>query len=247
MSQPKIKVTNLNKSFSGKKVLKNINVNIEEGKSHVIIGGSGSGKSVLIKSIVGLIEPDHGSSVQVDGQEMLPFSENKVNLLMDKCGFLFQSGALFDSLPVWRNISFRLIQRDNMPIAEARNLAEKKLEQVGLNAGILDLFPAELSGGMQKRVALARSIAHDPEIIFFDEPTTGLDPIMSAVINNLINKTKKELKATTITITHDMKTVATIADNVSMLVEGEIIWGGSHEEMASSENKILKQFINGTI
>jgi phospholipid/cholesterol/gamma-HCH transport system ATP-binding protein len=242
----KIIVTDLCKSFGPKKVLEGINLNIKEGESLVIIGGSGSGKSVLLKSIIGLIKPESGS-VKVDGEETLGLSEKEYAHIIKKFGFLFQGGALFDSLTVWENICFGLLQRQKMNKAEAKEIAIRKLQSVGLKEDVADLFPSELSGGMQKRVSLARSVAENPEIIFFDEPTTGLDPIMANIINDLIIRCSEELGATTITITHDMESARKIADNVAMIHKGKIIWHGTVEEMDKTDNEFVRQFINGEI
>lgn len=243
-SETKIKVTDLCKSFGNKKVLQGINIDAKKGESVVIIGGSGSGKSVLIKNIATLMEPTSGS-VEVDGRNITHFKGKDKDKEMEKFGFLFQGGALFDSLPVWKNISFRLLQKNSHNKKEARELAISKLNDVGLKPDVADLRPSELSGGMQKRVSLARAIASNPEIIFFDEPTTGLDPIMADVINDLIIKSSKELNATTITITHDMASVRKIADRVAMLYQGKIIWFGDKKDIDNSGNPYVDQFING--
>lgn len=243
----KIVVKNLTKNFGDKKVLNGIDLSVNKGESLVILGGSGSGKSVLIKTIVGLINPTSGS-IKIDDKEITDFSTKKRDDLMEKFGFLFQGGALFDSIPVWQNISFRLLNQNSSNKTskkEAREIAISKLQSVGLSERVADLYPSELSGGMQKRASLARAIATNPEVIFFDEPTTGLDPIMADVINNLIIANSKKLGATTITITHDMSSARKIADKIAMLYEGKIIWCGNVKEMDSSDNEYLKQFING--
>jgi phospholipid/cholesterol/gamma-HCH transport system ATP-binding protein len=210
----------------------------------VILGGSGSGKSVLIKIISSLLKPTSGS-VKIDGQEIIGLKPDARDKMMEKIGFLFQGGALFDSLPIWENVAFRLLNHKKMPKDQARKIAIQKLKSVGLSEKTADLFPSELSGGMQKRASLARAIAVNPEIIFFDEPTTGLDPIMSDVINDLIIKNSKELGATSITITHDINSARKIADKVAMLFEGKIIWFGDVKDLDSSGNAHLDQFING--
>ncbi|MCT4635884.1 MAG: ATP-binding cassette domain-containing protein [Rickettsiales bacterium] len=242
----KIIVKNLHKSFGAKHVLKGIDLEIKKGESLVVIGGSGTGKSVLIKSIIGLLNPDNGS-VLIDGEEITNLSGKKHAKVMQKFGYLFQGGALFDSLPIWKNIAFVPIQNSMMSLKAARKLAIHKLESVGLDGTVADLYPAELSGGMQKRAALARAIALDPEIIFFDEPTTGLDPIMSAIINDLIKKNSKQLGATTITITHDLISAAHIADRIAMLYEGKLVWQGPMNKLHSSGNPYVEQFVSGSV
>jgi phospholipid/cholesterol/gamma-HCH transport system ATP-binding protein len=225
MSTPKIELRGVCKAFGRKVVLDGIDLTIEKGESLVVIGGSGSGKSVLIKSILGIVTPDKGS-IKIDGEEVTKLSFKERQEVLRKFGMLFQGGALFDSLPVWKNISFALLKNQGLEPAQAKELAIEKLKSVGLTEDVANLSPAELSGGMQKRVALARAIATSPEIIFFDEPTTGLDPIMSDVINQLIVQCSKNLGATTLTITHDMASVRRIAHKVAMIYEGKIIWQG---------------------
>ncbi len=244
MTTPKIEISGLTKSFGEKKVLDGIDLTIPQGESLVVIGGSGSGKSVLIKCILGIITPDKGS-IKIDGQEVTKFSFRERQEIMRKFGMLFQGGALFDSITVWENISFALLQNHQLDRAAAKELAIAKLQQVGLTADVANLSPSELSGGMQKRVALARAIATNPEIIFFDEPTTGLDPIMADVINLLIVKCSKELGATTLTITHDMASVRRIAHRVAMLYQGKLIWQGEVREIERSGNEYVDQFIHG--
>lgn len=241
---PKIMMRDVKKSFGDKVVLDGINLTIAQGESLVIIGGSGTGKSVTLKCILGIIQPDSGS-IQIDGQETTNFSSVERDAMMKKFGMLFQGGALFDSLSVWRNVAFGLIQGRGMDTDEAREIAIKKLSQVGLNEKVADLFPAELSGGMQKRVALARAIATNPDIIFFDEPTTGLDPIMADVINDLIVDCVKDLGATALSITHDMASARKIADHVAMIYEGRIIWYGKVSDLDHSDNPYVDQFIHG--
>ncbi len=241
---PKIKVEDLHKSFDSKKVLDGINLEIYDKESIVILGGSGSGKSVLIKSMTALMDIDSGK-ILIDGKDISKIrGEEKANI-MDKFGFLFQGGALFDSLKVWENVAFRLVNSENIHRDDAKAIAIDKLKVVGLGAEVADLYPSELSGGMQKRVSLARAICADPEIIFFDEPTTGLDPIMSDVINELIIKSSKSVGATTITITHDMASARKIADKIALLYQGKIIWQGTVREMDSTDDPYVNQFIHG--
>lgn len=242
--EPKIKVENLHKSFDTKKVLNGVNLEVYNKESLVILGGSGSGKSVLIRSITSLLDIDSGK-IFIDGQDITNISPSKKSKIMDKFGFLFQGGALFDSLKIWENVAFRLINTEKIHKEDAKAIAIDKLRVVGLNESVANLYPSELSGGMQKRVSLARAICTDPEIIFFDEPTTGLDPIMSDVINNLIIKSSKSVGATTITITHDINSARKIADKVALLYKGKIIWQGSVKEMDETDNPYINQFIHG--
>ncbi len=244
MSQPKIQIRGLSKSFGPKKVLQGLDLDINAQESLVVIGGSGSGKSVLIKCILGIVTPDAGS-ITIDGIEVTKMSVHERQSIMHKFGMLFQGSALFDSLPAWENIAFGLIQGRGMARDEAKKIALQKLAQVGLPDSTGALFPVELSGGMQKRVSLARAIAANPEIIFFDEPTTGLDPIMADVINNLIRKCVRELGATALSITHDMASVRKIADRVAMLYQGKIIWHGDVKKIENSGNAFVDQFIHG--
>lgn len=244
MTSNKIELKGVTKSFGSKKVLQGVDLVVPKGSSMVIIGGSGTGKSVTLKCVLGLIQPDNGS-ILIDGQDTANATARERDALMRKFGMLFQGGALFDSLPVWHNIAFGLIHGKHMDKAAAKTLAVEKLDAVGLSKTVADLYPAELSGGMQKRVSLARAIATNPEIIFFDEPTTGLDPIMADVINDLIVKCVKELGATAMTITHDMASARKIADHVAMIHQGKIIWTGSIEEMDKSGNAYVDQFIHG--
>jgi len=244
IAAPKISVRGLRKSFGPKLVLDGVDLDIGERESVVVIGGSGTGKSVMLKCILGLIEPDAGS-IKIDGQEVTGLSTGEREKLMRKFGMLFQGGALFDSLPVWENVAFGLIQGRGIGRAEAKKVALQKLAAVGLGPDVAELKPAELSGGMQKRVALARAIAAEPEIIFFDEPTTGLDPIMADVINDLIVKCVKELGATAVSITHDMASTRKIADRVAMIYGGKIIWSGPKSAIDASGNQYVDQFIHG--
>jgi phospholipid/cholesterol/gamma-HCH transport system ATP-binding protein len=237
-----IELRDLHKSFGQNHVLAGVDLSIERGKSMVIIGGSGTGKSVLLKSILGLITPD-GGQILVDGQDI---TQADRDAFLARFGMLFQGGALFDSLPVWQNIAFRLMRGSlKRSKDEARDIAIEKLRRVGLKPDVADRFPAELSGGMQKRVSLARAIAANPEIIFFDEPTTGLDPIMSGVINDLIREIVVDMGATAMTITHDMTSVRTIADDIAMLHAGRIQWTGPVTDMDQSGDPYIDQFING--
>ena len=244
MSGPKIELKGVAKRFGPKVVLDGIDLSIQPGESMVVIGGSGTGKSVTLKCILGLLTADRGS-IKVDGQEVTRLSSGAREKVNRKFGMLFQSAALFDSLPVWENVAFALIQGRGLGRAEAKQIALQKLAKVGLTRDVGELSPAELSGGMQKRVGLARAIAADPEIIFFDEPTTGLDPIMADVINDLIVKTVKEMGVTTLSITHDMVSARKIADKIAMLYKGKIIWCGRKEEIDSSGNEYVDQFIHG--
>jgi len=237
-----IKLENVHKSFGSNAVLRGVNLSIPRGKSLVIIGGSGTGKSVALKCVLGLIRPDSGK-ITVDGQDVRTAEREA---FLARFGMLFQGGALFDSMPVWQNVAFRLLRGSlKRPKSEARDIAIEKLRRVGLKPDVADKFPGELSGGMQKRVGLARAIAAEPEIIFFDEPTTGLDPIMSGVINDLIREIVVEMGATAMTITHDMTSVRAIADDVAMLHEGVIKWTGPVADMDRSGDPYLDQFIHG--
>jgi phospholipid/cholesterol/gamma-HCH transport system ATP-binding protein len=241
---PKISVRGLRKSFGRNHVLDSLDIDCATGESLVIIGGSGTGKSVLVKCILGLLQPEAGS-IRIDGIETSGLRRTAREALMQKFGMLFQGSALFDSLRVWENVAFGLIQGRGMERKEAKSIALAKLAAVGLGPEVGDLRPAELSGGMQKRVALARAIAAEPEIIFFDEPTTGLDPIMGDVINDLIVKSVREVGATAVSITHDMVSARKIADRIAMLHGGRIVWTGSATEIDRSGNPYVDQFING--
>lgn len=240
----KISIKNLHKSFGPKVVLDGVDLEVNKGESLVVIGGSGTGKSVLIKCIQGLIEPDKGS-IKIDGKESIGIDKKEAETLYSKMGMLFQGGALFDSLSVWENVAFGLLENKKMPRKLAKKQAIKYLKQVGLSADVADLSPSELSGGMQKRVGLARAIATQPEIIFFDEPTTGLDPIMADVINNLIIASVKKIGASALTITHDMASARKIADRIAMLYKGKIIWQGTVKELEKTDNPYVIQFIKG--
>lgn len=240
----KIELAGVTKSFGRNHVLQGTDLKVPQGKSLVVIGGSGTGKSVMLKSVLGLITPDSGS-IKIDGQETVNASARERDDLMKKFGMLFQGAALFDSLSIWENVAFGLIQGRGMNREEARAIAIEKMKAVGLSEDVAKLYPAELSGGMQKRVGLARAIAATPEIIFFDEPTTGLDPIMADVINDLIIKCVKELGATALSITHDMASARKIADEIAMIYQGKIIWHGPVDQLDHSGNEYVDQFING--
>ena len=244
MSQPHIELSDVHKAFGPKHVLNGVNIAVEKSHSLVVIGGSGTGKSVMIKCILGILRPDTGS-IRIGGEEVTGLTGAARDRLLTRFGMLFQGAALFDSLPVWQNVAFGLIQGRNMARKDAREIAIEKLGQVGLGPEVSELYPAELSGGMQKRVGLARAIAADPEIIFFDEPTTGLDPIMADVINNLIVDCVKRLGATTISITHDMASARKIADDIAMIHKGKIVWQGTAKSIDTSGNDYVDQFIHG--
>ncbi len=241
---PKIAMRDVQKRFGSKVVLDGLTLDVPRGQSVVVIGGSGTGKSVMLKCVLGLLKPEKGS-IKVDGDEVIGMSPKDREKVLRKFGMLFQGSALFDSLKVWENVAFGLIQGRGMDRGAAKKVALDKLAQVGLNADVGNLSPAELSGGMQKRVALARAIAAEPEIIFFDEPTTGLDPIMADVINDLIKACVQRLGATTLSITHDMASARKIADRVAMIYKGKIVWEGAVAEVDHSGNDYVDQFING--
>ena len=237
-----ITLTDVTKTFGRNRVLRGVNLTIPSGQSMVIIGGSGTGKSVLLKCILGLVRHD-GGSITLDGQDV---TKGDRDAFLARFGMLFQGGALFDSLRVWENVAFRLMRGPaKRPKHEAREIAIEKLRRVGLKPEVADLYPAELSGGMQKRVGLARAIAAEPEIIFFDEPTTGLDPIMAGVINDLIREIVTEMGATAMTITHDMSSVRAIADRVAMLHDGVIQWTGPIADLDATADPYVQQFIHG--
>lgn len=237
-----ITLSDVHKAFGPNRVLRGVTLTVPSRESMVIIGGSGTGKSVLLKCILGLVQPDSGT-IAVDGVDAATGARDA---FLARFGMLFQGGALFDSLPVWQNVAFRLLRGSlKRPRAEARAIAIEKLRRVGLRPEVADLFPAELSGGMQKRVGLARAIAAEPEIIFFDEPTTGLDPIMAGVINELIREIVTEMGVTAMTITHDMSSVRAIADRVAMLHDGVIQWTGPITEMDTTPDPYVQQFIHG--
>lgn len=239
-----IQVINLYKAFGRKQVLAGADLEIKKGESMVVIGGSGSGKSVLIKHIIGLLSPDKGKII-IDNKDVTKLRAGELDELRKKFGMLFQGAALFDSLSVWENVGFALRQHTKRSDKEIRAIAAEKLRMVGLS-GIEDMMPVDLSGGMKKRVGLARAIAMDPEILLYDEPTTGLDPIMADVINDLIIELREKLKVTSVAITHDMVSAYKIADRIAMLFEGKIIEVGTPSEIKSTKNPIVKQFITGS-
>ncbi len=241
---PKICIRGLHKTFGGNQVLRDLDLDVGDGESVVVIGGSGSGKSVLLKCILGLLYPE-GGSIQVDGQEVVGMGSEALEQVRRKFGMLFQNAALFDSLSVSENVAFGLMEGQGMDRSEAESIAMEKMAAVGLGPEVGVLSPAELSGGMRKRVGLARAIATAPDIIFFDEPTTGLDPIMGDVINDLIVKCVRELGATALSITHDMASARKISDRIAMLYEGKIIWAGATEDIDESGNPYVDQFIHG--
>jgi phospholipid/cholesterol/gamma-HCH transport system ATP-binding protein len=243
-SVAKIEWRDVHKAFGPKVVLDGVQLQVMPGESLVIIGGSGTGKSVTIKTVLGIIRPDSGQ-VLVDGEDITQLNEAGLKRVRANFGMLFQGGALFDSLPVWKNVAFGLMQGKGMAAKEAKRIATENLERVGLNAAVGELRPSELSGGMQKRVGLARAIAARPQVIFFDEPTTGLDPIMSDVINDLIRTQVKDLGCTAVTITHDMSSVRKIADTVAMLYKGKIIWQGTKDSIDTCGNAYVEQFVHG--
>ena len=244
MTTPKIRVRGLRKAFGAKQVLDGIDLDVMPGTSAVVIGGSGTGKSVLLKCILGLIRPDEGV-IEIDGTDILHLPPQAAERARAGIGMLFQGGALFDSLPVWENVAFGLLARGTTTRAQARDRAGEVLSQVGLDPSVGDLSPAELSGGMQKRVGLARAIASQPEIMFFDEPTTGLDPIMGAVIDGLITDCVKRLGSTAIAITHDMASAARIGDQAAMLHRGKLVWQGAAADLLHSGNPMVDQFTHG--
>ena len=244
MADTQIIIRGLCKSFGAKTVLNNLDLDIPKGKSLAVIGASGTGKSVLLKCLLGLIEADSGS-ILVDGVEAVGASRRAREAMLKKFGMLFQGGALFDSLPIWENVVFRYRQGKGLSRQQARNYAREVLAEVNLEHRVLDLYPAEISGGMQKRVGLARAIADRPDILLFDEPTAGLDPITSGVINKLIRKAVDRLGATAITISHDMTSIKAIADEIAMIHDGKIVWGGPIEKMDKSGNAVMDQFVHG--
>src|SRR5258705_6626795 len=242
---PKIELKGVKKRFGPKIVLDGIDLKVNHGDSVVILGGSGSGKSVTIKCVLGILRADAGS-ITVDGEEVTRLGGRKRDAYLRQFGMLFQGGALFDSLPVWENVAFGLIQGRGVSRGKAREIALEKLAKVGLGDEVAQLSPAELSGGMQKRVGLARAIAADPQIIFFDEPTTGLDPIMADVINDLIASTVRDLGVTPVSITHDIPSARKISNRIAMLFKAKIIWHGLTKEIDHSGNPYVEQFIHGS-
>jgi phospholipid/cholesterol/gamma-HCH transport system ATP-binding protein len=241
---PKIRVRGLRKAFGAKQVLAGVDIDVVAGTSLVVIGGSGTGKSVLLKCILGLIEPDAGS-IEIEGQDLLSMDRRAREQVRARIGMLFQNGALFDSLTVWENVAFGLLAQGGVARSRARDKAAEVLAQVGLAASVGELSPAELSGGMQKRVGLARAIAAQPDMMFFDEPTTGLDPIMGAVIDGLIVDCVKRLGSTAIAITHDMASARRIGDQAAMLHQGRIVWTGPAASLQESGNPVVDQFTHG--
>lgn len=244
MSQPILELKDVHKAFGPKQVLNGMSIDVEPGKSLVIIGGSGTGKSVTLKCALGLIKPDQGT-ILFDGQEMVETRETERETMLARTGMLFQGGALFDSLSVWENVAFRLRKLDKLSRANAKDRAIEVLKRVRLGPDVADLSPSELSGGMQKRVGLARAIATSPDLIFFDEPTTGLDPITADAINDLIVEQVKGLGAASVSITHDMPSARKIGDEIAMLFDGEIIWRGPADTVDDSGNEYVDQFVHG--
>jgi phospholipid/cholesterol/gamma-HCH transport system ATP-binding protein len=244
MSQVKIRIRGLKKAFGPKIVLDGVDLDIAQGTGMVVIGGSGTGKSVLIKSVLGLVTPDAGV-IEIDGEDVLKAPKQRAKELRAQIGMLFQNGALFDSLPVWENVTFGLLAQKRLKRAAAKDKAVEVLAQVGLDAAVANLSPSELSGGMQKRVALARAIASEPAIILFDEPTTGLDPIMGAVIDELIVDCVKRLGSTSISITHDMASAQRIGDNAAMLYQGKVHWTGPAPDLLTTTDPVVNQFTHG--
>ncbi len=242
-ANPKIRLEGVTKSFGDEHVLRGIDLEVGDGESVVLVGPSACGKTLLFKCILGLIPPDSGS-IKIDGEETVGLAPDEREPLLRRVGMLFQQSALFDSLSIWENVAFRLIQSNRVPRTEARRLAVEKLSQVGMDPEVADLLPAELSGGMQKRVGFARAIAGDPEIVFLDEPTAGLDPIMSNIINELILDGVRRLGATTLSITSDMSGARKISDRIAMLHDGKIIWQGPTDQVDAADNPYLDQFIH---
>ncbi|MGB0626414.1 MAG: ABC transporter ATP-binding protein [Alphaproteobacteria bacterium] len=242
----KIRIAGLTRSFEGQRALDEVDLLLQPRQTLVLIGGSGSGKSLLLKSILGLVEPDSGS-IEVDGRETVGMPQGERMQWMRRFGVLFQRQGLFDSLTVWENVAFRLLHEHGMARSAARETAVAKLEQVGLSADVADLSPAELSGGMQKRAGLARAIATDPEILFLDEPTAGLDPIMSNIISDLINDRVDDLGASVISVVSDLAVVRRIADSVLMLHEGRVVWAGPVDDLDRTDNAYVRQFVSQSI
>ena len=244
MSTPILKLEGVKKSFGSKEVLKGVDLEVQKGESLVVLGGSGSGKSVMLKNALGLMTPEAGK-IFFDGKDVTKSKGRSRAQMRERIGMLFQSGALFDSLTVWENVAFRLVQADRMNRKDAKERAIETLKKVRLGADVADLYPAELSGGMQKRVSLARSIISRPDLIFFDEPTTGLDPITADAINDLILEQVHSIGAAAVSITHDMPSARKIADDIAMLFEGKIIWRGPASSIDDSGNEYVDQFVHG--
>jgi phospholipid/cholesterol/gamma-HCH transport system ATP-binding protein len=244
MSEPKIRIRGLRKAFGNNLVLDGLDLDVAEGHSQVVIGASGSGKSVLLKCILGLLRPDEGT-IEIDGRDVVGLGGRALDEVRAKFGMLFQSAALFDSLNLWENVAFGLVQGKGLSRRKAREIAMERLAEVGIGEELSTLYPAEISGGMRKQVGLARAIATEPEILFFDEPTTGLDPIMGDLIDKLIRKCTRELGATGLSITHDMASARRISDRMALIYRGKVIWNGPTAEMDTSGNAFVEQFIEG--
>ncbi|KCZ86568.1 ABC transporter ATP-binding protein [Hyphomonas jannaschiana] len=244
MTTPILSLQNVEKRFGKNHVLRGVTLDVAPGESLVVIGGSGSGKSVMLKNALGLMTPDSGQ-ILFNGEDVTQSRGKTRARMRERVGMLFQSGALFDSLTVWENVAFRLVNSGIVNRSKAKDRAIETLSKVRLGSDVADLYPAEISGGMQKRVSLARSIISKPDLIFFDEPTTGLDPITADAINDLIIEQVRGLGAATVTITHDMSSARKIADEVAMLFEGKIIWRGKASEVDSSGNPYVDQFVHG--
>ena len=244
MSGPLLKLEGLEKAFGAKQVLRGVDLEVARGQSLVVIGGSGSGKSVMLKNALGLMTPDRGR-IFFDGEDVTNATGKARETMRARVGMLFQSGALFDSLTVWENVAFRLINSEGTRRKDAKERAIETLKKVRLGSDVSLLYPAEISGGMQKRVSLARSIISEPDLIFFDEPTTGLDPITADAINDLIVEMVRSLGAAAVSITHDMASARKIADEIAMLFEGRIIWRGKAADVMNSGNAYVDQFVHG--
>lgn len=244
MSEPILKLENVVKTFGRNEVLRGVDLDVAPGQSLVVIGGSGSGKSVMLKNALGLMTPDSGK-VFFDGHDVTQSTGKPREMMRSRVGMLFQSGALFDSLTVWENVAFRLIHKERLKRSDAKERAIATLKKVRLGSEVAGLYPAEISGGMQKRVSLARSIISEPDLIFFDEPTTGLDPITADAINDLILEQVRDLGAAAVSITHDMPSARKIADEIAMLFEGKIIWRGKASDVEHSGNEYVDQFVHG--
>ena len=238
-----IEILNLSKNFDNKNILKKINLKINKGESLVIIGKSGSGKSLLMKCVLGILKPSQGE-ILIKNKNFFSVKRDEQDLILKSIGVTFQGNALFDSMRIWENISFKLSQNNFFKFSQLKEKVEFSLNQVGLSNSIMYQFPSQLSGGMQKRVAIARAIIDEPEILFFDEPTSGLDPVTGNKINSLIIDNVKRLGSTSITITHDLSSLNKIANKVAMINEGKIIWYGEKQDLKKSKNKTLNEFIN---